>query len=174
MTSDQREAYWKTQARKHEDRVKSFGGLTSEQLADLRTKAEKHDALELELASESEKAAAKAAEDARNAVRAETEPQIIEARLDAAAARAGVTSEDLAAALEFIDTTKFLAADGKVDADKVTAFVSTIKPATGNPAPPRTGPTPTGQGQRGRPSAPGAATVNAGRDLFAQLHPKKS
>lgn len=147
MTVDQREAYWRHQARRHEDRNKALGGVTPEQLAELREKAQKHDALELELGSTADKAAAKAAEEAKTATRAELEPEIIAGKLDAAAARAGISEEDLAKAIEFTDTKKLLGADGKVDPEKIKAFIATITPATGTSTT-RTGPSPTGSGPR--------------------------
>jgi hypothetical protein len=170
MNADQREAYWRHYARKHEDRAKAFGNLTPEQLTELREKAEKHDALELELGTTAEKAAAKAAQEAKDAARGEYQPALITAKLDAAAARAGVSEEDLAKAVEFVDTTKFLAADGTVDTDKVQAFIATITPAKGTPPPP--GPSSRGQGHRGT-STPGVGSVAAGRDLYAETHAKK-
>lgn len=148
MTSDQREAYWKHQARKHEGRVKAFGDLTPEKLTELQEKARRNDELELELGSTADKAAAKAAQDAQDKTRGEFQPQLIQARLDAAAARAGVTEDDLTAALEFVDTAKFLGADGAVDTDKVKAFIATIKPAISASAGGfgRTGPSSSGLG----------------------------
>jgi len=132
MKPEQREAYWKDKARKHEDRVKSLGNLTPEKLAELQEKAKRQDELELELGTTAEKAAAKARQEAEAEARATLQPQIIQGKLEAAAARAGVSDEDLAKAIEFVDTTKFLASDGSVDTDKVKAFVSTITPGRGN------------------------------------------
>lgn len=160
MKPEQREAYWRHHARKHEDRVKALGNLTPEQLTALREKADKHDALELELASEAEKAARKAADEAKTATRAELEPEVISAKLDAAAARAGVTEEDLTKALAFVDTRKFLAENGKVDTDKVKAFVATIAPDRGNQQQVRRGPSATAHGTG---TGPGL-TAGSGRD----------
>jgi hypothetical protein len=162
MKPEQREAYWKHQSRKHEDRVKALGNLTPEQLADLRKKAARHDALELELASESEKAARKAADEAKTATRAELEPAVINAKLDAAAARAGVSEEDLTKALAFVDTRKFLTDDGTVDTDKVKAFVATIAPDRGSQQPARRGPSATAHGNGAGPGLAGGSARDKG------------
>lgn len=132
MTDTQQAAYWKHQSRKHEDRNKAFGKLTPEELTALREKAERHDALEFELQSESDKAVTKARKEAEEAARAALQPAVIQGKLEAAAARAGVSDEDLTKALEFVDTTKFVTKDGSVDTDKVKAFVSTITPGRGS------------------------------------------
>lgn len=149
MKPEQQAAYWKHHARKHEDRAKVFGALTADQLKELQDKAKKHDELELELGTTAEKAAAKARQEATDAAQAENQPQVISAKLDAAAARAGVSEEDLAKAIEFVDTKKFLAADGSVDADKVKTFISNIAPAKGNP---QKGPTVHGHGSGIQPA----------------------
>lgn len=172
MTVEQRANYWQSYARKHEDRVKALGGITPEQLAELQTKARRQDELELELGTTAEKAAAKAAEEAKAAVRGELQPALITAKLETAAARAGVSEEDLAKAVQFVDTTKFLATDGSVDTDKVKAFVATIAPAMGNQQQQRKGPTVTGHGSGS--GAPGGGLAGlSGSDLYDRLHPKK-
>jgi len=155
MKPEQQAAYWKHHARKHEDRAKAFGTLTPEQLKELQDKAKKHDELELELGTTADKAAAKAAQEAKDAARSEFEPDLIAARLDAAAARAGVSEEDLAKAVEFYDPKKLLTADGKVDTDKVKAFIATIAPAKGTGTP-RLGPSGGGTGNR-QTATPGSA-----------------
>jgi hypothetical protein len=174
MSSDQREAYWKHQARKHEDRNKAYGSLTPEQVTELRAKAKRADELDLELGTTADKAAAKAADEAKTETRNQYQPALIQARLDAAAARAGVSEEDLAKAVEFADITKFLTDDGQVDTDRVKAFVATITPAATQQQT-RTGPTASGQGNRSgnSRSAPATGAVSAGRDLYEQLHAKK-
>lgn len=151
MNVEQRAAYWQHYARQHEGRYKDLAtatkGLTAAQIAERFDKADKHDAIELELGSTADKAAAKAAQEATEKTLGELQPELIQARLDAAAGRAGVSEEDLTAALQFVDTAKFLGTDGKVDTDKVKAFIATIKPASnGGGAARRTGPSSSGQG----------------------------
>lgn len=172
MTDKQQAAYYKAQARKHEDRNKAIG-LTAEQVAELRAKADKHDAMERELMSDNEKKVAEASDAAKAAARAEFLPQIVNARLEAAAAGKGISSEGLAKALEFVDATKFVAADGSVDTAKVSEFIDGIAPATGNNGqqPLRRGPSPSGQGNRGSSST--GVSVASGRELYQQRHPAK-
>jgi hypothetical protein len=162
MSGEQREAYWKHYARRHEDRVKQFGDLTPEQLKELREKAERHDALEAELATDAEKRAKQAADEADAKARAEMQPQLIAAKLETAAALAGVAEADLQAAVEFVDPTKFLDANGKVDADKVKTFVDKIKPATGNGKNPPKGPTVVGHGAGGPATPPAGSAKEKG------------
>jgi hypothetical protein len=96
---------------------------------DLKAKAEKHDALEMELSSEAEKAARKAREEAAAATRAELQPQFVLAKLEAHAARAGVADEDLTKALRYVDPSKFVTDDGTPDSEAMKDFVGAIKPS---------------------------------------------
>lgn len=144
MTGEQREAYWKHQARKHEDRVKSYGGLTAEELTALRDKASKHDALERELMSDKDKAVAEAKDSAVAEANGAFMPLLVNAKLEAAAARKGISPEALEASIQFLDTSKFLTGNGKdVDAAKVSAFIEGIAPGKGTTQE-RRGPTATG------------------------------
>lgn len=92
---------WKTEARKWEARAKEN-----------KTAADELEKLKAAQMSEQEKTVAAAEKQGRTAALAEAAPQIAQARLEAAAARAGV---DLAPLAEFIDVTKFLGEDGTVD-----------------------------------------------------------
>ena len=167
MTVEQQANYWKHQARKHEDRVKAFGGLTPEQLTQLREKAEKHDKLEYDLASDHEKAITDARTAAAAAAAAMFVPQIVNAQLDAAAARKGVSGEALAKALEFVDHEKFLNDDGAIDAAKVQSFVDGIAPAKGTQP---KGPSLTGHSAGGGSGR--GSSVAAGREMWAERHKK--
>lgn len=146
MPPDQQAAYWQHRSRQWEDRAKVFDGLTAESFAELKAKAERADKLDYDLSSEHEKAIA----DARAAGATEAAgtfvPEVVAAKLDAAAARAGVTEEQLTTALKYVDYEKFLNDDGKVDAEMVTGFVAAIKPAMGTPG---KGPSLTGHGTTG-------------------------
>lgn len=167
MNAEQREAYWKHQSRRWEERAKPFKDLTPEKLAELQDKATKHDKLEYDLASDHEKALADARTAAEAAAAAEYLPQVISARLEAAAARKGVDGEALAKALEFVDHEKFLNDQGAIDADKVQSFVDGIAPAKGTQP---KGPSLTGHqtpGGSGRGSS-----VAAGREMWAERHKK--
>lgn len=133
MTDAQKAAYWQHHARKHEDRVKALGNLTPEQLTELQEKASRADKLEYDLKSDTEKQVEDAKKAGRDEAIAEALPEVVASQLDAAAARAGVSEEDLKAATEFVDIKKFLNDSGKVDTDKVRTFVASIKPAKGTP-----------------------------------------
>jgi hypothetical protein len=170
MSVDQQAAYWKHQARRHEDRVKAYGGLTPEQLADLRKKAESHDALEFELMSDKDKAVAEAAQQARWAAEAEITPRLVNAEFRVAAA-GRIEPDRLATILEPLDLGKFLTDDGEVDTAKVSAFIDGIAPVTGTPAP-RRGPSPEGHGRR--ESKATGQSVASGRDLYRARHPQKT
>lgn len=146
MTPEQQAAYWQHRSRQWEGRAKTFDGLTAESLAELKAKAERADKLEYDLSSDHEKALADARTSAATEAAGTFLPQVIEARLDAAAARAGISAEQLAKATEYVDYEKFLDDNGKVNAEKVTAFVSAIKPAMGTPG---KGPSLTGHGTTG-------------------------
>lgn len=178
MTVEQREAYWKHQARKHEERVKAYNGMTPEAIAELKAKADKHDALEFELMSDKDKAVTEAKETAEQAAAAKYQPAL--ARAEFRAALKGRVPDDqindkLAAITDPLDLSKFLTASGDVDTDKVSKFVENITPATGTSTT-RIGPSSGGQGAlRGRTaSSAGSGSVSAGRDLYAELHPKKA
>lgn len=171
MTGEQRENYWKHQAKKHEGRVKSLGGLTPEELSDLRAAKAERDAAKAENATVAEKLASQAAEQAAASTREQLRPALIEARLDAAAARAGVSDEALRKAVEFIDVQKFLASDGTVDTDKVSAFVASIAPVMGSQQQAPKGPVVVRHGAGVAPAgsqsaAAAAGSVASGRDLY--------
>lgn len=176
MTEPERTEYWREKAQKHEKRAKAFtasNALTAEQLAELQTKAQKADALERDLMSDKDRAVAEAKETAQAEARASFLPQLVQARFEAAAA-GRIEPERLAAILEPLDMSKFLATDGSVDTAKVTAFVDGVAPATGAATTPttRTGPSATGLGARGGAAA--GASVATGRELYQQKHQKKS
>lgn len=163
MNAEQQAAYWKHYARQHEARVKQFGKLTPDELATLREKAERHDALENELASEADKRANAARAEALNEAASQYLPKLARAHLEGAAS-GRVDGETLSKALEFVDMAKFIN-DGDVDTDKVRAFVDSIAPATGTPQhQQRTGPSSAGQGNR----APATARPGEAGRLAAQ------
>lgn len=125
MTGEQREAYWKHYARQHEERVKAFGDLTPEALADLRAKADAHDELERELMSDADRKAAEAAQKAKADERAAFIPRLVRAEFKAAAA-GRATPEQLNSLLEDLDLSKFLNAKGDVDEQKVAGKLESI------------------------------------------------
>lgn len=126
MTDAQRAAYWQHYARKHEDTVKAFKGLTPQQLADIQTENE---ALKAEKLSADEKAlkAARdeAAQQARAAADAEYLPQIRAAKVQSIASQI-VTGDKLSAFMEIIDAAKFLGEDGQIDESKVMGYLTAM------------------------------------------------
>lgn len=146
MTPDQRVAYYKASKDQWEGRYKALG-VTPEQLATLREQAARADALDYELSSASEKAVKDAETAAKKAAEAQYVPALVRAEFKAAIA-GKVPPEQvqdwISKKVDVLDLSKFLAADGSVDADKVAAFVEDL-PATGTQ---RRGPSPAGQGYR--------------------------
>lgn len=174
MSAQQQAAYWQDKARKHEGRVKALGNLTPEQLAELKEKADKADNLELDLGTDIEKASALAKRAAADEADAKYRPMLVNAEFKAAAA-GRIAPDKLATILEPLDLSKFLAADGTPDTDKVTAYIDGIAPATGSTtATTRPGPSPSGQGQRGGQTAAPAQSVAAGRELYRNRRPARA
>jgi hypothetical protein len=170
MTAEQQVAYWQQQARKHEDRVKSYGGLTPEQLADLQERAEQFDVLAAASQTDTERAVSEAAFNARLVAEAELMPRLVAAEFRAATA-GRLEADRLATILEPLDLSKFLTDDGEVDTDKVTAFVDGIAPVRGT-EPQRLGPSPQGAGRRGSYTT-AASSVASGRELYESMHSRK-
>lgn len=176
MSVEQREAYWKHQARKHEDRSKAFGNLTADELKQLRDDASRARALDQELSSEADKRATQARQDAEQAADAKYKPMLAETAFRIAIGDRK-TEDEVNEFIADLNLPRFLTDDGRVDTARVLARVAEFAPATGAAAPPvtRTGPTTAGQGNRSgnTRSAPGMGNVSAGRDLYAELHAKK-
>ncbi|MER7047736.1 hypothetical protein [Streptomyces jumonjinensis] len=103
---------WKAMARQWEKRAKENG-----------TAAAELEKLKAANQTEQEKAIAAAEKNGRTAALSEAAPQIAQARLEAAAARAGV---DLAPLAEFIDVTRFIGDDGTVDDKAIKAAVEKL------------------------------------------------
>ncbi|WP_102508109.1 hypothetical protein [Sanguibacter massiliensis] len=160
MTEGQQAAYWKHQARKHEDRVKT--------MSDYETLKAERDALKAKHLTDDEKAldaaTTSAAEKARAEVRSEYAARLVTAEFRAANS-GRIPADKLAAVLDGIEPTKFLTADGEVDTDKVQTFVDGIAPAKSEKWPDM------GQGRR---SQGDSKSVAAGRDLYSSRHAKKS
>lgn len=144
MKPDEQVAYWKHQARRHEERAKTFDGLTPEAFAELRTKAERHDALEHEMLSDKEKAVLEAQKAATAETLKSVTPKLVAAEFKAAAS-GRIEAERLKEILEPLDLSKFLTAKGDVDEAKVASYVEGIAPAAPGP---RRGPSSVGLGNR--------------------------
>jgi hypothetical protein len=171
MTDGQQAAYWKHQSRQHESRVKALG-VTPEDLASLREKAKRAEDLEYDLASDKDKAVADAKKEASDEVASKYTPRLVRAEFKAAAA-GRIEPEKLATILEPLDLSKFLDANGEVDADKVSAYVDGIAPAKGNEdqgQQQKRGPGNGGQGRREQSRT--GASVQSGRDMYRAKYAK--
>lgn len=165
MTTEQQAAYWKHQARKHEDTVKKRGDYD-----DLKRKAAEHDRLVEASRTEHEREVQKARDEAKAEARAESAPRLVTAEFRAAA-KGRIDPERLTSLLEPLDLKRFLDGDGEVDTDKVSKYVDGIAPATGSQQQ-RRGPSAHGQG-RGHQND-GKPSVASGREAYAARHPKRS
>ena len=156
MTGDQREAYWKFHARKHEERATAT--------ADRDTIAAELTALKARTQTNEERAVEAAKTAAKADGRREMLPALVQAEFRAAAG-GRLTREQIEVILAPLDPTKFLTADGgQVDTDKVQKYVDGIAPAD------KKWPD-MGQGKRGTSqTTPG---VSAGRALHEERHPAK-
>lgn len=160
MAVEHQAAYWRYHAQKHETRVKSMGDYDA-----IKTE---RDALKAQSLTPDEKAleaaATKARDEAASAERARYAPRLVAAEVKASAA-GRLPAETLVAITANINAANFLTSDGEVDTDKVQQFVDGLVPAGDGKKWPDTG-----QGHRQSSKTTG---VGAGRDLFAERHPKK-
>ena len=119
MTAEQQAAYWKFNARKHEDRVRSYGDLSPDQVKQLQTRNQELENEKLTADQRALKEATdKAAADARAAAEAELRPKLLASQLRALAS--GVLGgEQLDEWLDSVDAAKFVGDNGEIDAEKV-------------------------------------------------------
>lgn len=133
MTAPQREAYWRSHARKHEDRVKAMSDYE-----ELRATKEKYDALVTASQTEQERAVAEARRQGHAEAMQQAGGRLVEAYVRAAAA-GRLDEQRVNALLEGMDRTRFLDQQtGEVAADRVTTFVHALAPAP-QPAEPAAG-----------------------------------
>ncbi|MDO5619279.1 AAA family ATPase [Kocuria sp.] len=154
MTGEQREAYWKHQARKHEKTVKDRADYD-----DLKVKAEQFDQLQ-----EASKTPDQKALDAAIAkARADTLAEVADERVRSAfqARGANIAPEALEKFLSRVNLASYIGADGTVDVDQVADSLSLLNSA--DTAQQRGTPRPTHQGFQRHA---GASSVAAGRALF--------
>jgi hypothetical protein len=161
MTLGQQVEYWKAQSRKHEQGVKSMSDYS-----DLKAKAAKLDELEEANKSEQQKAVDAAAKEARESTLREVGSRLVDAQFTVAAA-GRLDAERLTALLDGVDRTRFMKEDGSADADKVKAYIDSIAPAQKQQEQRHE----FGQGSRQGSTVP---SVEAGADLYRQLHPQST
>jgi len=156
MTAEQQAAYWKHQARKHEDAAKAR--------KDYDEVVAERDRLKAATQTEAEKAVEEAKAAARKEALLESAPKLVAAEFKAEL-KGKRTPEQITALLEPLDLKRFLTDTGEVDTDKVSQYAAGLGSA-GSTWPD------TGQGNRGdRAPAKGVA---AGADLFAESRAKKT
>ena len=119
MNDAQRAAYWQHYARKHEDTVKGFKGLTPQQVLDLQTENESLKGDKLTADEKALKEAQKqATEAATEAARAEFMPKLQAAEVKALAS--GVISGDqLKSFMSVVNPAAFAGDNGEIDETKV-------------------------------------------------------
>lgn len=155
MTEKQQAAYWKHQARKHEDTAKARKDY-DEVIAE-------RDRLKAAAQTDAEKAVDEAKAEARKEALLEAAPKLVAAEFKAEL-KGKRTPEQITALLEPLDLKRFLTDTGEVDTAKVSQYAAGLGSA-GKEWPD------TGQGNRERTAAKG---VSAGADLFAESRAKKT
>lgn len=105
-----------------QNRVRKFADYD-----EIKAKADKHDALEAELGTAADKAAAEARKEEREKAARENVPRVVRAEFRAAA-KGVLTDEQLSALLEDLDMSKYVTDKGDVDDEKVTKKVAAFAP----------------------------------------------
>lgn len=93
----------------------------------LREKAARADALDNELATETEKAVRAAREEERKEIQAKTTPRLVRAEFRAAA-KGVLSTEQLDSLLEDVDLNRFITDTGDVDEDRIAKKISALAP----------------------------------------------
>jgi len=154
MKPEHQAAYWKHQSRKHEDTAKAR--------ADYEAIKAERDQLKASTQTDAEKAITDARADERAKAEKDTagkyQARLVAAEVKAALASTKFPADKIAGQVEFLDHTKFLTADGEVDADKVKQYAAGLAP-TGGTWPDM------GGGKRGRNTT--GKGVSAGADMYA-------
>lgn len=160
MTDAEKAAYFEKKANRYQNSLKERRDYAE-------IKAER-DKLKAAGQTDAEKAIEAAKREAATAAATDTaskyQARLVQAELKAEL-KGRIPDDQIAGHVEFLDTTKFLAADGEVDTDKVQQYAAGLVPA-GAHRPDM------GQGRRGG-STP-AKGVSAGADLFAASRGKKT
>lgn len=124
MTPEQQAAYWQDKARKHEDRVKKYGDVTPEKLAELQKERD-------ELRTKGLTADEKAVEAAKEAGRTEIRQELAKERIRNALEKALTGRVPDASALLDLDRSTLVKSDGTVDTDALKAWVEANSAAAG-------------------------------------------
>jgi hypothetical protein len=126
MNDAQKAAYWQHYARKHEDTVKAFNGLTPQQVKDLQAQNEAF-AAEKMTADEKAVAAARteAASAASEAAKAEYLPQIQKLQVQGIAASV-IQGDKLNAFMSVVNPAALVDDKGEVDETKVMGYLTAM------------------------------------------------
>jgi len=162
MNAEQREAYWRYQARKHESTIKAAGDL-----GELQRKAGEFDRITAEQASEIDKARATAREEGKAEGRTESQVLIAEYALRGSLSHVAPDVRDTL--LGRVNLQSFVGTDGRPDEQAIASFVAAVAPnAAGGTG---TGGTGGGTGGHGGYRPPGGGTSTAtGRDRYQEKH----
>lgn len=156
MAAEQQAAYWKHQARKHENTVKARGDYDA-----LKAKAAEADRLRQERETESEAAVRKAREEGEAEARKALVPSLV-ASAFRAEAKGVLTDEQRDALLEDLDLSRYLTDTGEVDTDRVAKKVAAIAPKGDDRGKGRT----PGTGGQGRREERKVSGTDTGREMF--------
>ena len=158
MSVEQREAYWKDKARKHEQRANERADYD-----DLKAKADRLDEIERENESEKDKAVREAREEAVRDALSGVHQQTVQAMARMALRARGVKDEEITSFVTETNLSAFVSDDGQVDDERLLARVDRYAGTAGGqqrwPG--------TGQDRRG------GATRESGSDLYDRLHGSK-
>lgn len=170
MSVEQQAAYWRTQAKKHEERARKTDALAAWKKEN-EAKVADYDRLLEASKTEHERALDAVKAETAESVRREVRGQMIRELVDAefrAAARGALTKDQVSKLLAPLDPNYFVADNGGVDVDKISTYVAELSPApaAGNGAGKASWPD-TGQGRRGAHS--GSASVQAGAELYQRM-----
>ena len=124
MKPEHQAAYWKHQSRKHGDTAKAR--------ADYEAIKAERDQLKASTQTDAEKAIVEARADERAKAEKDTaskyQARLVAAEVKAALAATKFPADKIAGQVEFLDHSKFLTADGEVDADKVKQYAAGLAP----------------------------------------------
>lgn len=170
MTVEQREAYWKHKARKHENTVKNSPKDYDEQkaLADKWREHEQKQKPADQVAREQTEAQLR--EQIRKELLAENAPTLVETAFTGMVGTR-IEQAKLKLILDDLDHTKFIKDDGTVDVDRVKARVDVLAPETPQPTRRRAN---TANNHQGNRSTGDATGMSAGQAEFERRHGKKN
>lgn len=161
MTADQQAAYYRHQARKHEDRNKELLRLTGGKYGDdLKAVFDELENLRDEKRTDGEKAVEEARRTAREEVTREYGPKSVRTAFELLLG--DMPEQDRNAEIELLDLSKFLTDSGDVDTAKVRSHAEKIAPADKGQGNQRHD---FGAGRRG--AGPAKTGLSAGAELYA-------